>query len=487
MRLSTTISFLLLLVLAAPPASADLAALLGELAPEGEPAGVAPLLWSIAADDDFAVAFLDAVDERQLVLADTLISILRLPEPQARPLFPDMYVISDFGPPPGERDPAWADLRWAGVRWMRRIADYGSEGRDLRLREELDAAMADVGRPQRAEMGGLVLVLLEWWADRGLDPGLTHYETPRDPAAKEFARAVPPASVERPRPGLELLLAMDRDPVVRERVLNRLAPDETAWLVRDLMIVVELGVDSLHALGVEPRQWDAEAGVARGHSVPGLRRLALEALDATAPAVVSGPDDLTRRLARIDWWDAARFEARYWSDPREAPEFSIFLLGLRRPASEGGRELMQWVRLIHLQKPELQERILEQLGELQQPVVAELLGLAALDRVSAAKAGFRMVYTRRPLVPAEGSRPVAVAIDWAQVQSLLRRMLAAITMREPPPVLRAAPESLAAWWADWWAAERENPLWYRGPLDPVLELPPSAPGLDLQPGRGRVD
>ena len=57
----------------------------------------------------------------------------------------------------------------------------------------------------------------------------------------------------------------------------------------------------------------------------------MQALDQTAPAVYSGPDDLTRRLARLSWWDGARFEARYWSDPRQAPDFAIFLLGLRKP------------------------------------------------------------------------------------------------------------------------------------------------------------
>ena len=82
---------------------------------------------------------------------------------------------------------------------------------------------------------------------------------------------------------------------------------------------------------------------------------------------------------------------------------------------------------------------------------------------------------------------MTVAIDWARVQVLIRDMLAAISGNEPPPVLAAAPESLAAWWADWWAREREDDRWYRGPLPEYLILPESASRIDLQPERGRVD
>jgi len=467
--------------------TAGLDVLLDELAAPGSEAGVAPLLWQLASDDSFATGFLESVDARQLVLADTLLFVLRLPEPQARPLFPQMYEVSDLGPPPGGRDPAWADLRWAGVRWMRRILDHGVEGRDQRLRTELDAAMSTVDRPQRAEMGGLVLILVHWWADRGLDPALTQHRPPRDPAApvlQQAALGVPDGSTAA---GLQLLMAMDRDPVVGDRLLDRLDPARTAWLVRDLVLAVELNADSLYSIGIEQRRWDAQAGVARGHNIVTLRRLALDVLDATAPDVQSGPDDLSRRVARLSWWDEARYQARYWADPLDAPDFSIFLLGLRKPADEGGRDLLRWVRLIYLQPVGVQERILEQLGPLQQPVVAELMGLAAAGRVEAADQGFRMVYTRRPLVAAEGSRPVAVAIDWEQVRRLIRQMLAPITGQYPPAVLASAPRSQAAWWADWWDSTRDNEGWYRGELDDWLVLPATTNSLDLRPRSGRVD
>ena len=490
-RLKLIPCILILVTLAGPSAAAgtDVGVLLGEIAPAvpGGETGVAGILWGIASDESFATEFLESVDSRQIALADTLLAVMRMPEPALRSLLPRLYVISDFGPPPGERDPAWADIRWAGVRWFRKILDSCPEGRDQRTRQDLDQAMATVGVPQRAEMGGLVGVLVLWWADRGLDPVLTHHQEPRDPAARalEVASALP-TEVE-PFPGLTLLMAMDADPVIRERVLGRLSQDDTAWLAHDLVLVVAADVDSLSSLGVPRRHWDPEAGVSRGHNVVSLRRLALLALDETAPVVYAGPDDLTRRLARLNWWDGAKFEARYWSDPRQAPDFAIFLLGLRKPVSEGGRDFMRWVRLLHLQPQVLQAQILEQLGPEQEPTVAELMGLAALSRGEAAQAGFRMVYTRRPITRSEGPREVSVAIDWETVRRLIREMLAAITGLQSPAVLGAAPESLTAWWADWWAAERDDPRWYRGELPAILELPPSDPGLDLSPQRGRVD
>lgn len=487
MRIALPCLIVAVLLAGAAPAR-EPGVLLREIAPEvpgGRP-GIAGVLWGIASDQDFARDFLAAVDDRQLVLADTLLSVLRMSEPQVRALLPDLYVIRDFGDPPGQRPPAWADVRWAGVRWMRRILDFGPDGRDERLRRELDAAMVDVGRPQPAEMGGLVEILVLWWADRGLDPALTHHRPPRDPAASALAAGTARPTPEHPLPGLELLLAMDDDPVVRERVLARLSPDSTACLVHDLMLAVDVDADSLYALGVEPRRWDAEVQVARGHAIPTLRALALTALDQTAPAVVSGPDELGRRLARMAWWESARYEARYWSDPRQAPDFSIFLLGLREPAEEGGRELMRWVRLVHLQPPVTRRRILERLGDDQAPVVAELVGLAALDRQEAAAAGFRMVYTRRPLTASEGRREVAIAIDFEQVRDLVYDMLAAITGDGPPPVLAGAPGARAEWWTDWWASHRDEDRWYRGPLPGYLERP-AQPALDLQPRRGRVD
>jgi hypothetical protein len=480
---------MIVLLAVAGPSVADPGALLREIAPgvPGGNPGVSGVLWGIAADEQFASDFLAAVDERQLVLVDTLLSVLRMPEPQIRSLLPDLYVIRDFGDPPGQRPPAWADVRWAGVRWMRGILEFAGDGRDARVRAELDRALANVGRPQPAEMGGLVNILVLWWADRGLDPRLTHRSRPRDPAARALAAADRLPDLQHPAPGLELLKAMDRDPVVRERVLSRLSPDSTAWLSRDFMLCVELDADSLYALGVRRRYWDAEAQVPRGHSVRDLRELALAALDQTAPAVASGPDELSRRLARLAWWDDARFEARYWSDPQQAPDFSVFLLGLRKSESEGGRDLMRWVRLIYLQSGITKRRILDRLGEPQEPVVAELLGLGTLSREEAAAAGFRMVYTRRPISRAEGQREVAVAIDFERVRELIHQMLAAITGEGPGTVLARAPAARTEWWTDWWAARRDDPRWYRGPVPEALVVEPGPPELDLEPRRGRVD
>jgi hypothetical protein len=449
----------------------------------GRPGGVAAVLWDLASEDTFADEWLANVDRRQLVLADTLLSVLRMTEPQLRPMLPDMHVVSDFAPPPGERRPDWAHVRWAGIRWFRELAAQAGEGRDRRLVVELDEAMKQVGRPQRGEVGGLVDVLVLWWADRGLDPALTHHRPPRDPAARALERAT--AGVD--SPGLQLLQDMDSDLVVRERGLERLSQDEMAWLARDFMLVVEIDADSLRALGVPDRRWDASAGVMRGHAPLSMRRLALDALDQCAPAVIAPPQDLPRRIARLAWWDDARFEARYWPDPTQAPDFGPFLNGLGRSELEGGRELMTWVRLIHLQPPLTKQRVLEQLGEAQQGAVAELLGLARLSRIEAGEAGFQLVYTRRPLAQSEGARRVSVAIDWTRVQRLIREMLAAITGLEPPPVLASAPESLGAWWADWWADAREDRRWYRGDLPEHLVLPESGRKLDLNPERGRVD
>lgn len=480
---------LIVVLLAAIGATAGPGELLQEVAPAvpGGYPGVAGVLWGIASDEAFADTFLAAVDERQLGLADTVLTILRMSEPQLRVLLPDMHVISDFGDPPGHRPPAWADVRWAGIRWVRRILDFAPEGRDRRLRDELDVRMASVGRPQRAEMGGLVEIVVDWWADRGVDPTLTHQRPPRDPAAAALIAAQTPPDPQRPWPGLDLLQAMDGDQVVLERVLSRLSPDSTAFLVHDLMLCVELDADSIYALGVPPRSWDAELEIPRGHSIPALRELALAALDQCAPPVASGPDVLSRRLARLAWWDDARFEARYWPEPLQAPDFSAFLLGLRQNPDEGGRDFMRWVRLVYLQPQLTRRRILERMDETQEPVVAELVGLSALTREQAAAAGFQMVYTRRPISGAEGRREVAVAIDFEQVRALVLDMLAAITGQRPPDVLTQAPVARAAWWADWWSREREDRRWYRGPLPEALEVGDPRPELDLQPRRGRVD
>jgi hypothetical protein len=66
-------------------------------------------------------------------------------------------------------------------------------------------------------------------------------------------------------------------------------------------------------------------------------------------------------------------------------------------------------------------------------------------------------------------------------------MLSSITGQQSPAVLAAAPESLTAWWADWWESVRDDPRWYRGGLPAILELPRTGPGLDLSPKRARVD
>ena len=110
--------------------------------------------------------------QRGLQQGDTrsIQDLLRMTEPQLRPLLPDMHVVSDFAPPLEERQPDWARVRWVGVRWMKEIVARAGEGRDVRLLGELEPAMARVDRPQRAEMGGLGEILVLWWADRGLDP-----------------------------------------------------------------------------------------------------------------------------------------------------------------------------------------------------------------------------------------------------------------------------------------------------------------------------
>jgi hypothetical protein len=477
--------------LGAGPAQAqvDVDARTAEIVPAPGPArpGVTGVLWEIASDEEFADRFLESVDRRHLALADTVISLLRLSEPLLRKRIPDLYVVRDFGPPPGERPPGWAEIRWAGIRWIRRMLDQLYTGRDERARDELDAAMAQVGRPQRAEMGGLVLLVVDWWADRGRDPRFTHRAHPYDPAEPALARASRFPEHEGELPGLRLLEAMDDDPVVRERLLEWFNPDEHGFLVHDFMVPLEVSPDSLVALGVQGRRFDPELGTTVGHAPLLLRRLALDALDQVAPPVVSPEDDFGRRLARLAWWDAARYEARYWPDPLQAPTFAPFLEGLGRPAEEGGRELMRWVRHIHLQPVGIQEKILGQLGKAQEPVVAELVGLSQLDARHAATAGFRMVYTRRPLVSVEGERPVVVAIDWSAVQQLVFDMLAAITGEKVPISVRTPPELLSGWWVDWWADHRDDRRWYRGELPLELQLPESAHGLDFEVRRARVD
>jgi hypothetical protein len=439
----------------------EVAPLLSDLgsALDPRPTDVPTLLWEMARDAEAADAVLDRANATHRALVDTLLCFVSLEEPAARAQLPALFRIDDRVITREGRPPAWADVRWQGVRLLRILAPDPGVGRDVRLARELDAAMARVSIPQPAAVAGAVIVLRDWWAERGEDPQLTHDQSrvlDLDPWLKRLdLLPEDPDAWMAP----QLLADLDRDMVLRERLLERLSPQRHAHLAAELVSVLPMLPDSLETLGIERPGWDPQTHEVVGHAAIDLWNLAVRMLEIVTGEPVSGGDDRSRRLAALLWWDGHRHEARYWRDPRQAPDLGRFLRELDVPEEEGGPNAGAWARSLYLE-PAVAELVLERLGPEHRGIVAELIALLPLNRDQAHAAGFVMAARRRSVIADPGSSSMVVGLVWAEARAFVRRLIAVLTGIEPPAGLDAA--SADAFWLQWWQENRDDPQWSRG-------------------------
>lgn len=448
-----------------PRSAAEVAPLLSDLgsALDPPPADVPILLWEMARDGEVADAVLARANATHRALVDTLLCFVSLEEPAARVQLPDLFRIDDRVITREGRPPAWADVRWQGVRLLRILAPDPDVGRDVRLVRELEAAMARVSIPQPAAVAGAVIVLRDWWAERGEDPQLTHDRSrilDVDPWLRRLD-LLPDDPDAWMAP--QLLADLDRDVVLRERLLTRLGPQRHAHLAAELVSVLPMLPDSLQTLGIDPPGWDPKTQKVVGHAAIDLWNLAIRMLEIVTGEPISGGDDQTRRLAALLWWDDHRHEARYWRDPRQAPDLGRFLRGLDVPEEEGGPNAGAWARSLYIE-PAVAELVLERLGPEHRGIVAELIALLPLNRDQAHAAGFVMATRRRSVIADPGSSDMVVALVWADARAFVRRLVATLTGIEPPAGLDAA--GADSFWLQWWQEHRDDPQWSRGTTAP---------------------
>lgn len=442
-------------------AAAKLSDLVTDLAGDAQrqPDTVPALLWTMAVDADFASSVLARAGGDHRALVDTLVSFASLTEPLARVQLPDLDRIRDDKPPVEGRAPRWAEVQWQGVQLLRLLAPDPLVGRDVRLVRELDAAMTGVGSvPKPAAVNGAVLVLRDWWAERGEDPVLTH-DPARIPQLSGWLHRLEllpddPQVWRAPW----MLADLDRDVVFRERILARLSPDRHVHLAEELASTLILLPDSLESLGIARPLWDPKTHDVEGHAALDLWRLAIRMLEIITEEPVNGADDQTRRLAALLWWEGHRFEARYWRDPRQAPTIEPYLRGLDVAAAAGGKSAAVWARSLYIE-PSAADLVLERLDESHRGMVAELITLLSLDREAAHAAGFTMAVRRRSVIATPGSGSTLSPIIWSDARRFVRRLIAALTeVREPAGLDGAAAD---AFWQAWWEEHRGEPQWTR--------------------------
>ena len=429
------------------------------------------LLFDMAVSDSLSSRVLAAADGDFRALTDSLVSLLSKTEPEARAVLPGLYRVQDLGPGPGERPPAWPEVQWQGLLLARRIAPDPSVGRDHRLLRELDEAMGRIDRPRAAAVNGVVLLWVDWFAERGEDPALTH-DPARIPDLTPWLRRLSlpvsdPAAWRAPR----LLADLDSRPWLRVRLEKRLDPGHHAFLAAELMESLMSGPEEFASAGIEPAHYDPSTARIAGHEVLELWRLALELLDHVTDHVASGLDLDTRTVDRVQWWRAAQYEARHWRDPHDAPDFARWL---DAPGPEaGGWSTAVWIREIYVAEA-IRDRIVEQLDERQAWRVPALIDLLAGDREHASALGFRFGFYRPEFRRTPTGPGVLTAIPWPWAKRWIRYALARIT-GDPGPSFEVDESAADAYWLDWWAHHRDDPR-YGGEGSP----------LPLETERGRV-
>jgi hypothetical protein len=458
----------------AQPAPDGLAAGLARLwgdQPPPVPQDLAHLLWRMALDPQVEAGVLSRATDGLRPLTRDLLATLDWTEPLAQRALPDLFIVHTGGPPPGERPPTWADVRWVGLRLLRAIANPHATGRDERLQRDLDEALGQITRRTPSEVGGLVVLWDDWWADRGSDPAF-YLDAAQVPNVDGWlASLAAPAGATGARTVLEMTQRMVDDPLRRHLLLDRLDAAHYAFLTAESIEIVKMFKEDFDARGVPFRHWDPELGRHVGYRAWDLRGAALDILEHTTGRMGSGVDEDQRILDWLYWWQRARFEARYYRDPRSGPTLEPWLGNLTRPVADGGRPIAPFLRDLYVAVG-FQDLLLEQLRPEHRALVAELVEWLRKDSKQATDAGFEIAYRRFPLRPTPGEEGLLTAISWERVQALIRRLLTILTGVSAPAEGELPPEELNAFWWDWWRLHGRESQWYRGGVVTGAPEPP---------------
>jgi hypothetical protein len=350
-------------------------------------------------------------------------------------------------------------LREVGVRILERIALDPAVGRDLRARRELQEAREKMGRVTPSKIAGLVRIFDEWWTDRGDDPRLTHDST-RIPEVGDWLDRLETERGPEAWSGLRMLADLDDHPLRRRLLLEQLSPERHAHLVAECAQTQLLDALAVQEQGIARPQWDPESGRMIGHHAYELRAHARDILGRVTDHIPSGAGEGAIRNDWAFWWERARFEARYWRDPLDAPTFDRWFEKVDRPVAEGGPTVGGWVRELYVSVG-ARARVLEQLGVEQASLTAELMELLQEDRDGAIESGLNLSYFREPLVPRRDYEGQWVAIPWTRAQELILDVLDRITGIPSPADSRTQLVAALAFRRDWWASASRDPVWYR--------------------------
>lgn len=441
--------------------------------PEGldPPATPLDLYWILALDPDRADRIVGRADASMRCHTADLLHALTRTEPEARAALPGIHRVRDLGPGPGERPPTWADVRLQGLRLLRAIAADPAQARDLRLLRELDRDTDRRVTPSR--IGGWLGLWEEWWVDRGHDPA--YYADPdRVPDVTAWEQAWTRTPAQGGQSVRDLLLPLVDDPLRRRMLLDRLEPARHEGLVAECMHWLQQYQDGFEAAGFPAPGWDPDAERTTGVRAQALRGVCLEVLERATGRVASGADEHTLIVDWLGWWRRARFEARYYRDPDEAPSLAPWLAPLAPSANDPLTDVLrQWYLAAGFR-----DLLLDQLGSAHAPRVADLMAWLLLDADQAQDAGFQAGYTLRPIRPRPDGAGRFVAIPWDEVRSLVASMLERIVGAEGPLPFAGADASPDRW-GEWWVSAGQQPRWYR-----PGEAPVPAPTFTPERARG---
>jgi hypothetical protein len=259
---------------------------------------------------------------------------------------------------------------------------------------------------------------------------------------------------------------MADDPLRRSAVVGALSPERDQHLVAEAMQIVPLYQQDFETAGIPARGWNPQTGRPDGYRAEELRAVALEVLDKTVGRVASGVTEDEVILDWLRWWDRARFEARFYRSPREAPSLGPILGGVERAPAQGGRPFAAFLRDVLLAgayRDLLLDRWAERGGRAN---VAELIEWLHRDRDAAVAAGFDPVWRAYPLRPLPGDAGQLGSIPWDTAQQTLREMLRRATGEVGLPDEGVEPAVRDAFWAQWWDVHRAEPQWYRAGAAP---------------------
>lgn len=481
MRLAT----ILLLACVSTVARADLSTTIATLDPDGTRESFQGILSDMERDAEYAARVLDHVDHRFAALTDTLVQFVGMTEAIATSRFDGLYVPNDLDRDVEEWAPQWFELQWQGLLVLERIAPDPGVARDVRFRSDLRRALDAVERRQRAAVAGVVEVVRRWWAERGDDPTLTH-DASRIPDIDAWtARLDAPADDPDVWAAPWMLADLDADPVLRVRVARRIDPDRHAHLAAELVESLLTYPEGFTEVGIERPHWDPERGVTVGHTAADLWSIAVEILERCTGRPFSGADETIRRMAAVAWWESAKYQARYWRDPRDAPSLARYVeRGLVR-GDGTPRRAAEWARDVYLERG-MHDVILDRLGPEHHGAVGELIALLPMPKDVAHVSGFAQAYRATRF-----DRPDAmqrVAIDWDSARAFIRRMLTRLTgVEEPAGIAQLPVGAQASFWLDWWAMHRDEPQWSRAGFE-LPDVPESeTTGPLFEPQRGRID